>query len=74
MELTIDAVSIAALRPRPRPRYVGLSGLVAAIAVVPVIDTVNTSTGGAFALAAFGGFILWMLTSAIEMRRRPLLP
>jgi hypothetical protein len=38
-----------------------------------VIYTVTTATRGALASAAFGGFILWMPTSAIVMLRRPLL-
>ena len=75
LAVAVGAVSIAATRTTNAPRwYAGLSGLVAALGVISVIDTVSTSTGGAFAEAAFGGFILWMLTSAIVMLRRPLLP
>lgn len=70
----VGAVGIAALRTPNAPRwYAGLSGIVAVISVISVIDTVSTSTGGALAAAAFGGFILWMLTSAVVMLRRPLL-
>jgi hypothetical protein len=73
--VALGAVCIAALRtPNAQRWYAGLSGLVAAIGVISVIDTISTSTGGAVADAAFGGFILWMITSAIVMLRRPLLP
>ena len=66
---------IAAVRAQRTPRwYTGLCGLVAVVAVVSVIDTVSTATGGALAGAAFLGFIIWTLTSAVVMLRRPLLP
>jgi hypothetical protein len=74
MAVTVGAVGVTALRDRTAPRwYAGLCGLVAGLAVVSVIETVSTSTGGALSGAAFGSFILWMLTSAIVMLRRPLL-
>jgi hypothetical protein len=53
--------------------YAGLCVLVAGLAAVSVIETVSTSTGGALSGAASGSFILWMLTSAVVMLRRPLL-
>lgn len=74
MAVTVGAVGVTALRGRTAPRwYAGLCGLVAGLAVVSVIETVSTTTGGALSGAAFGSFILWMLTSAIVMLRRPLL-
>lgn len=75
LAVAVGAVCIAVLRTPTAPRwYAGLCGLVAAIGVIAVIDTVSTSTGGAVADAAFGGFIVWVTTSAIVMLRRPLLP
>ena len=74
LAVTVGAVGIAARRDRTAPRwYAGLCCLVAGLAVVSVIETVSTSTGGALSGAAFGSFILWMLTSAVVMLRRPLL-
>lgn len=74
LAVTVGAVGIAAWRDRTAPRwYSGLCCLVAGLAVVSVIETVSTSTGGALSGAAFGSFILWMLTSAVVMLRRPLL-
>jgi hypothetical protein len=74
LAVTVAAVGIAAWRDRTAPRwYAGLCCLVAGLAVVSVIETVSTSTGGALSGAAFGSFILWMLTSAVAMLRRPLL-
>jgi hypothetical protein len=74
LAVTVGAVGIAARRDRTAPRwYAGLCFLVAGLAVVSVIETVSTSTGGALSGAAFGSFILWMLTSAVVMLRRPLL-
>jgi hypothetical protein len=75
LAVTVGAVAIAALRSARTPRwYVGLCGVVAVVAVVSVLDTVLTTTGGALAAAAFLGFIIWTLTSAVVMLRRPLLP
>ena len=73
MAVTVGAVGLTALRGRTAPRwYAGLSCLVAGLAVVSTIETVSPSTGGALSGAAFGSFILWMLTSAVVMLRRPL--
>jgi hypothetical protein len=74
LAVTVGAVGIAARRDRTAPRwYAALCLLVAGLAMVSVIETVSTSTGGALSGAAFGSFILWMLTSAVVMLRRPLL-
>lgn len=74
LAVTVGAVGIAAWSDRTAPRwYAGLCWLVAGLAVVSVLETVSTSTGGALSGAAFGSFILWMLTSAVVMLRRPLL-
>jgi hypothetical protein len=72
MALTIGAVAVVAVRRRTG-WYAWLTSLVAAVAAVSVIDTISLSTGGALASAAFGGFIVWLLTSAIVMLRRPLM-
>lgn len=74
LAVTVGAVGVAAVRAQAPRWYAGLCGLVALIAVVSIIDTVSVSTGSALAGAAFAGFILWMLTSAVVMLRRPLLP
>ena len=74
LAVAVGAVTIVAMKAPRAPRwYAGLSAIVAGLAVISVIDTVTTATGGALASAAFGGFILWMLVSAIVMLRRPLL-
>lgn len=74
LAVTVGAVLVGAVRAQAPRWYAGLCAIVSLIAVVSIIDTVSVSTGSALAGAAFAGFIVWMLTSAVVMLRRPLLP
>ena len=74
MALAMGSVAVVALRGATARWYTLLTGAVAIAAVVSVIETVNTSSAGALASLAFGGFFVWMLASSIVMLRRPLLP
>ena len=74
MALAMGSVTVVALRGTTARWYAGLSGAVAVSALLSVVETVNTSTGGTLAAVAFGGFCVWMLASSLVMLRRPLMP
>ena len=73
LAVAIGSVAIVTFKSKNGARWYGwFSAVSATLGILSVIDTVSISTGGAFAAMGFGGFVLWMLVTAIVMYRRPL--
>jgi hypothetical protein len=69
--VAIGSVAAATFLNRIRPTWYGwLCGIAAVLGALAVVDTVSTSTGGAFAqLAFFFGVIVWVTATSILLLR-----